>query len=61
MVTGLAAMNQQGGGCEMINHVVLKKIRKLCDDLVIVDFEGSHAGSTAIDRSKWDISPLGKT
>ena len=39
---------------------VLDKIRKLCDDLITVDFEGSDAGSTAIERSVWDRSPLQK-
>ena len=39
---------------------VLKKIRELCDDIVTVDFEGSDAGSTAIERPAWDVSPLSK-
>ena len=39
---------------------VLKKIRELCDDIVTFDFEGSDAGSTAIERSAWDVSPLSK-
>ena len=39
---------------------VLVKIRKLCDDLITVDFEGSDADSTAIERSVWDPSPLQK-
>jgi len=39
---------------------VLKKIRQLCDDIVTADFEGSDAGSTTIERSAWDISPLSK-
>ena len=39
---------------------VLDKIRKLCDDLITVDFEGSDAGSTAIERSVWDTSPFKK-
>jgi hypothetical protein len=40
--------------------MVVQKIRHLCDDIVTVDFEGSDAGSTAIERSAWDISPLKK-
>jgi hypothetical protein len=39
---------------------VLEKIRNLCDDLVTVDFEGSDAGSTAIERSVWDTGPFKK-
>ena len=39
---------------------VQKKNRELCDDIVTVDFEGSDAGSTAIERSAWDVSPLSK-
>lgn len=39
---------------------VLDKIRKLCDDLVSVDFEGSDAGSTAVERSVWDMDPFKK-
>ncbi len=39
---------------------VLNKIKKLCADLITVDFEGSDAGSTAIERSVWDLNPLQK-
>ena len=39
---------------------VVEKIRKLCSDIITVDFEGSDAGSTAVERPFWDTSPLRK-
>ena len=37
---------------------VVKKIREICDDVVTVDFEGSDAGSTEIERPVWDFKPI---
>ena len=37
---------------------VVKKIQEICDDVVTVDFEGSYAGSTDIERPVWDFKPL---
>jgi hypothetical protein len=37
---------------------VAEKIRKICDDIISVNFEGSDAGSTAIERPPWDPIPL---
>ncbi len=39
---------------------VVEKIRNLSSDIITVDFEGSDAGSTAVERPFWDASPVRK-
>ena len=36
---------------------VVKKIQEICDDVVTVDFEGSDAGSTNLEKPTWDFNP----
>ena len=37
---------------------VLKKIKALCETVATVDFQGSDAGSTDIERPIWDFKPI---
>jgi len=35
-----------------------KKIHEICERVITVDFEGSDAGSTDIERPTWDFKPF---
>ena len=37
---------------------VLKKIKKMCQNVATVDFEGSDAGSIEIERPTWEFKPI---
>jgi hypothetical protein len=37
---------------------VLKKIKPLCETVATVDFQGSDAGSTDIEKPLWDFKPI---
>ena len=39
---------------------VVKKIQEICDHVSTVDFAGSDAGSTNIERPPWDFKPIPK-
>ena len=36
----------------------VKKMEEICERVITVDFEGSDAGSTEIERPSWDFKPL---
>ena len=37
---------------------VVKKMQKLCESVLTVDFEGSDAGSIDTERPAWDFTPF---
>lgn len=37
---------------------VVKKIQKICESVITVDFEGPEAGSASTERPSWDFKPI---